>query len=93
MRVTGAASEAAKRVELHDHIRDGDIMRMRRIEGISIPAGSAAQLAPGGKHVMLIGLTAPLTADTDVSFRLQFEDGSEHSFSAPVRRIGASHAH
>ena len=84
--LTGAASPAARTVELHDHIRDGDIMRMRRIDGgIAIPAGRNATLAPGGKHIMLIGLTAPLQAETVVEITLSFADGSARTVAVPVQ--------
>ncbi|MCF6199104.1 MAG: copper chaperone PCu(A)C [Hyphomicrobiaceae bacterium] len=57
----GASSGIAKRTELHTHIRDGQIMRMRRVEGgIKVPMGGAARLQPGGFHIMFIGLAKPL---------------------------------
>ncbi len=87
IRLTGARSDVAKTVELHDHIHDGDILRMRRIDGVDIPAGSRAALAPGGKHVMLIGLRQPLKAGAMVELTLQFSDGSEHTVNAPVTPI------
>ncbi|MBT0963111.1 copper chaperone PCu(A)C [Denitromonas iodatirespirans] len=87
IRVTGVGSPVAATVELHDHIQDGEILRMRRIDGIDIPAGARVALAPGGKHVMLIGLKQPLQAGTTVDFRLQFADGSSAAFSAPVTPI------
>ncbi|TVT76306.1 MAG: copper chaperone PCu(A)C [Denitromonas halophila] len=87
IRLTGARSAVANTVELHDHIQDGDILRMRRIDGVDIPAGSRAALAPGGKHVMLIGLKQALKAGTQVQLTLQFADGSEYPLSAPVTPI------
>ncbi|TVO58669.1 copper chaperone PCu(A)C [Denitromonas halophila] len=87
IRLTGARSAVANTVELHDHIQDGDILRMRRIDGVDIPAGSRAALAPGGKHVMLIGLKQPLKGGTQVQLTLQFADGSEYALSAPVTPI------
>ena len=93
-RLTGAASNAATTVELHDHIRDGDIMRMRRIDGgIPLPAHGSATLAPGGKHIMLIGLTQPLKADTAVDITLHFADGSPHTATLPVKPVAHSMTH
>lgn len=92
VRVTGVSSEVAASVELHDHIRDGEILRMRRIDGIDIPPGDRVALAPGGKHVMLIGLRQPLKADSTIDFRLEFADGSSTAFSAPVTPIRATAA-
>ncbi|KAA3654704.1 MAG: copper chaperone PCu(A)C [Proteobacteria bacterium] len=93
VRLVGARSELAQTVELHDHIRDGEIMRMRRIEGIDIAAGAQAVLAPGGKHVMLIGLKRPLVADSVAQITLIFADGSEHTINAPVTPIRPSASH
>lgn len=93
VRLTGAHSALAQTVELHDHVRDGEIMRMRRIEGIDIAAGARATLAPGGKHVMLIGLKQPLVAGTTAQITLVFADGSEHTFSAPITPIRPAPTH
>lgn len=93
VRLIGARSALAQTVELHDHVRDGEIMRMRRIEGIDIAAGAQAALAPGGKHVMLIGLKQPLVAGTTAQITLVFADGSEHVFSAPITPIRPAAAH
>lgn len=52
----------AERAELHTHIHDNGVMRMREVEGgVEIPAGETVEFRPGGLHVMLFGLAAPLT--------------------------------
>lgn len=60
--LTAAAAPAvAERTELHTHVMDGGVARMRPVEGgIEIPAGQAVALQPGGLHIMLMGLKAPL---------------------------------
>ncbi|WP_295457683.1 copper chaperone PCu(A)C [uncultured Thiodictyon sp.] len=90
--LVAATSPAAKTVELHTHVNDGGVMRMRRIERIDIPAGGSAQLKPGGLHVMLIGLTGDLTPGGQVALALTFDDGSEIQVQAPVRTIEAPRA-
>jgi copper(I)-binding protein len=85
--LVAAASPAAEVVELHTHAMVDGMMRMRRIERIDLPAGETVKLAPGGLHVMLIGLVAPLVIDETVEIRLNFDDGSERLVSAPVRAI------
>ena len=70
-----ASSDAAERAELHTHAEEDGVMRMGPIEGgITGDAGEAHQLARGGDHVMLLGLTRPL-ADGD-SIELSFDFGN-----------------
>lgn len=82
-----ASSPVAERVELHNHIHDKGVMRMRRVDRIRLPAGDSTALEPGGYHVMLIGLRQPLTPDAEVPFELSFADGSQTAAVAPVRSI------
>lgn len=73
-RLVGVASPAAGKVELHTMSMDGGVMRMRPVTGgLPIPAGGTLTLAPGGYHVMLIGLKAPLTLGAMVPLTLRFE--------------------
>ena len=85
--LVSASSPAAETVELHNHINDGGVMRMRRVDRIEVPAGGSAELKPGGYHVMLIGLRQPLKPETRIAVELQFDDGSRSNFDAPVRSI------
>ncbi|NDG48773.1 MAG: copper chaperone PCu(A)C [Rhodospirillales bacterium] len=57
-RLLSASTPAAGRTELHTMLRDGDIMRMRQVEAIAVPANGAVSLAPGGLHIMLIARRA-----------------------------------
>lgn len=84
--IVKAASPAAKTVELHTHIHDGGVMRMRQVKDIPLPAKGEAVLAPGGYHVMLIDMKAPLKEGDKVAITLGFSDGSTKSIEAPVRR-------
>lgn len=52
----GADSPVAEAVEIHTHVRDGDMMKMRQLEDLAIPAQGELTLAPGGHHLMLINL-------------------------------------
>ena len=70
-----ATSDLARKTELHSMTMDNGVMRMRKVEGgIPVPAGQMVTLAPGGYHIMLIGLKAPLNAgqayDVTLDFRL-----------------------
>jgi copper(I)-binding protein len=64
----------AKRVELHTTLMDGDVMRMRAVpDGVEILPGQTLEILPGGLHVMLIGLSAPLKEGDRFSLNLMFE--------------------
>ncbi|MBY0430299.1 MAG: copper chaperone PCu(A)C, partial [Rhodospirillales bacterium] len=52
-RLTGAKADLARTVELHTHVQEGDIMRMRPVPAIDVPAGQTVTMKPGGLHVML----------------------------------------
>ena len=73
-RLVDVTSNLARKTELHKMEMDNGVMKMRQIDGgIAIPAGKTIQLAPGGFHVMLIGLKAPLNADEHYQVTLVFE--------------------
>lgn len=92
--VVGGQSPAAASVELHAHVQEGDTFQMRQIDRIDVPAGEQVRLEPGGLHVMLIGLKAPLAVGDTLSLTLEFEGGHTQTFDIPVQEIGASaHAH
>lgn len=82
-----ADSPAAKVVELHTHIQDQGVMRMRRIERIELPAHEDVSLAPGGLHIMLIGLEQPLQAGSQIELTLEFADGSRQALAVPVKQV------
>ncbi len=88
--LVSASSPAAAIVELHSHVNDNGVMRMRPVTGgIAVPAGGTVELQPGGLHVMLIGLHQPLSEGQTVELELVFEDASRQTVSTPVRKIAA----
>ncbi|HQR52539.1 MAG TPA: copper chaperone PCu(A)C [Burkholderiales bacterium] len=91
-----AESPVARVVELHEMKMDGDVMKMRAIPKVDLPAGTTVQLAPGGLHVMLIDIQQPLKVGEKVPLTLVIESGGETeklSVEAEVRdaRGGAAH--
>lgn len=88
-RLLSAATPAARVVELHTHIREGDVMRMRPVQDIPVPAGEAVELRPGGLHIMLIGLAAPLAQGSRVPLTLRFERAGEVQVELVVESAGA----
>ncbi|MGE5171185.1 MAG: copper chaperone PCu(A)C [Rudaea sp.] len=91
-RLVGAASPAAKIAEIHSMRMEGNVMRMRPIAALDIPPGGKATLAPGGYHVMLSDLHAPLVAGTTVPLTLEFEKAGTIEVRADVEAAGAAHA-
>jgi len=88
-RLVAASSPAAPRVELHTHIRDGEVMRMREVPHIDIPANGHASLQPGGLHLMFIGLSRPLNQGESVPVTLRFERAGEVTVNLRVEAAGA----
>lgn len=88
-RLVAARSPAANVMELHTHIRDGDVMRMRAVPAIELPAGQEVRLAPGGLHLMLIGLAQSLEPGGRVPVTLVFERAGEVTIQLAVEAAGA----
>ncbi|WP_420550610.1 copper chaperone PCu(A)C [Litorivicinus lipolyticus] len=84
LRLVAVETAVARRNELHTHLNDNGVMRMRQVDGISIAAGDSVVLKPGGLHVMLMGLNAPLVAGTAIDIVLIDEQGGRYPINAPV---------
>ncbi len=91
--LVAAESDVSEIVELHTHVEEEGMMRMRQIEKIDVPAGETVTLQPGGLHVMLIGLQQALEPGQTIDLNLVFEDGSRIPVQATVRRIEMQHKH
>jgi periplasmic copper chaperone A len=83
-RLLRVGSPAAQSVELHSMTMDGNLMKMRAIPALDIPAGAKVTLGSGGYHVMLVNLAHPLTVGTSVPLTLTFERAGSIDVSAPV---------
>ncbi|RYH02733.1 DUF1775 domain-containing protein [Salipiger sp. IMCC34102] len=82
------SSPAAGRMEVHEMAMDGDVMRMRELDGgLPIPAGETVTLAPGGFHVMFMDLAGPLVEGDSVEVTLTFETSGDVSLTVPVTGI------
>ncbi|MBY6195837.1 copper chaperone PCu(A)C [Vibrio hangzhouensis] len=88
-----AASQAASVVELHDVIMDGDMMQMRQVENIVIPANGQTILKPGSLHIMLLDVQKPLTEGQNIDVELTFANGEVQSLSVPVKKVMAGMKH
>lgn len=89
--LVGAHSPRAASVEIHEMIMDGAVMRMRHVASLTIPAGESVTLAPGGLHLMFIGVTEPFATGEEIPVTLTFEHAGDMAVTLPVRRGGVSH--
>ncbi|MCV0333738.1 copper chaperone PCu(A)C [Microbacterium maritypicum] len=85
--VVSVTSEASNMLELHETVENeaGEMVMREKDGGFVIPAGGKLALEPGGNHIMMMDLTGPLTAGSDVTFTLTFSDDSTYEFTAPVK--------
>jgi copper(I)-binding protein len=74
LRLVGASSAVAGVTEVHEMKMNGDIMQMRAVSGVDLPAGKAVALQPGGFHVMLLDLKTALPKNATVPLTLLFKD-------------------
>ena len=88
-RLIAAKSAIAQRVEIHSMGLDQGVMRMRAVvDGLVIAAGDSVTLAPGGLHIMLMGLTTDLAPDTQHEMTLVFEKAGDVKLTATAKRPG-----
>lgn len=88
-RLTGASSPAAAVTEIHTHVEEAGVMKMRRLDAVDVPAGETRVFKPGGLHLMLIDLIAPLKEGEEISVKLTFEKAGVIEIEAPVLAQGA----
>lgn len=90
-RLVGLSSPVAGVVEVHEMKMDGDVMKMRALPGLDLPAGKTVELKPGSYHLMLMDLRQPLPKDTNVPLVLRFQNTggvqSQLELSVPVRMM------
>ena len=94
--LVAAESPVAARAELHTHIKDGDVMRMRQVPSIDVPAGGTVSLQPGGLHIMLIDLKEPLRQGETFPLTLTFAKAGKVGVDVPVKapgEMGTEHQH
>ncbi|AWU96623.1 copper chaperone PCu(A)C [Azospirillum ramasamyi] len=108
-RLVAASTPVAEKAELHTHLNENGVMKMREVPYIAIAPGETMKLAPGGLHVMLLGLKKPLVKGEQVPLTLRFEkagtvdvelsieaagqSGSDHGHGHMGAAAGAAHGH
>jgi copper(I)-binding protein len=83
--LTAVEADVAGKVQIHDTTMDGMVMRMRRLDKLSLPAGETVKVAPGGVHIMLIGLKTPLKAGDSFPLKLVFEKAGSIDVTVQVQ--------
>lgn len=89
-RLLSASSPAAAKVELHVHVNDNGVMRMREVSGYDVPPKGAFELKPGGAHLMFMELKRPFREGDKLPMKLRFAKAGEVSAEFQVGGMGAS---
>lgn len=93
-RLVSASSPAAAEVQLHEMAMQGDVMKMRQlVDGIVLPPGQTVVLAPGGFHLMFMGLKQAFVEGETVPVTLVFEKAGTVEIALPVLDTAAAAAH
>ena len=92
-RLVGASSPAAARVEMHVHIKDGEILRMRQVKELRIPANGKFELRPAGAHLMFVDIRRPLREGEKVAVTLDFERAGKLTVEFRVGQPSRPHGH
>jgi len=91
-RLVSAQSDAAGTTEIHEMALQGDIMKMRQIDGLDLPAGQDVELKPGGYHLMLLELKQQVRVGEQIPISLVLDVGGERQtvrLQAPVRPLAS----
>lgn len=83
-RLLGASCGAAMMTQVHETVMDGDVMKMREVDAIEIPAGETVELKHGGYHIMLMDLKQDVKAGETTVCTLKFENAGEATVELQV---------
>ena len=86
-KLLSATTSVSKSVEMHMTSMDGDVMRMRQVDAIELPANKVVELKPGASHIMLVGLKAPLKEGDSFPLTLKFEKAGEVVVDVKVQAL------
>jgi len=84
VKVVKADNPASKVTELHTHLNEGGVMKMRPVKDIEVKAKGETALKPGGLHVMMIDMKGPMKEGDMIPITLTFDDGSSKKVDAKV---------
>ena len=93
-KLVGASSPLTATVEVHEMLMQDNVMKMREVPAIEVPAGKPVDLKPGGYHIMLMDLQAPVQAGSVIPVTLELRDAQgkalERTLQIPVRPVSYS---
>ena len=82
-----ATSDIAETAELHEHVEESGMMKMRQVPKISIAAKAKTDLKPGGYHIMLINLKKVIKPGDIIAINLEFDNGAKQVIKAEVKKM------
>ena len=89
-KLISATSPISTRVELHTHLNENGVMKMRQVDGIEIKAGETVELKPGGLHLMMFDVNLPADQQ-DVSVTLNYEKAPSMTMIVPLKDKSKGH--
>ncbi len=92
-KLVAITSDISPRIEMHEHLMVGDMMRMRKLTTIEIPARQRTVLQPSGLHLMIFDLNKPLKSTQTVKMTLHFDDKSTMIVLFPVAGLKQKQPH
>ncbi|MEJ8675318.1 copper chaperone PCu(A)C [Chromobacterium amazonense] len=92
-KLVSASTPRADTAELHTHVNDNGVMRMRKVDSVELAPGKTVKFAPGSYHVMLMGLKQPLKAGDHFPLTLKFEKAGSVKVDVVVQDGGAAAEH
>lgn len=92
-RLVSVSTPVSRTAQLHAHLMENDVMKMRRVAAIEIHSGEPSVLRPGGTHVMLMGLKRPLKEGDAFPMTLTFERAGDVQVMVAVRKMGSMGPH
>lgn len=87
VRLVAVESPIAEHVEIHEMKMEGDVMKMRQIDGLNVEPGKALELQPGGYHIMFLGLRNPVREGDQIPLQLRFESKGKPTETIAVKAI------
>lgn len=88
-RLLSVSTDVCQSAQLHAMKMEGDVMRMRQVDAVDVPAGRTVVLRPGGLHIMLVGLKSPLKIGDSFPLVLRFEKAGDIKVRVPVQSADA----
>ncbi len=91
--LVAAQTDVASKTELHTVEKDGDLMKMRKIDHLNLPAHGQVILEPGSYHLMLLNVKQPLIEGDNLTLTLQYANGETETLNVPVKKVMAGMSH